>query len=126
MSKPDVSRHFDLAGMKVLVVEDEPEERELLPGRAPTVWRQRGTLNLSIPADGNAKQFQPKPVSKPVQSSAALSMANTIKEGIKTRKIVSSLRRVRCHRPFLHEKGFGRRGGSSKGCGSVTWTTEEL
>ena len=88
MSKPDVSRQFDLAGMKVLVVEDEPEERELLPCRAPTVWRQRGTLNLSIPADGNAKQFQPKPVSKPVQSSAALSMANTIKEGIKTRKIV--------------------------------------
>jgi CheY-like chemotaxis protein len=30
MSKPDVSRQFDLAGMKVLVVEDEPEERELL------------------------------------------------------------------------------------------------
>ena len=46
-----------------------------------------GPLNLSIPADGNAKQFQPKPVSKPVQPSAALSMANTIKDGIKTRKI---------------------------------------
>jgi catalase len=46
-----------------------------------------GPLNLSIPADGNAKQFQPKPVTKPVQPSAALSMANTIKDGIKTRKI---------------------------------------
>jgi catalase len=45
------------------------------------------SLNLSIPADGNAKQFQSKPVSKSVQSSAALSMANTIKDGIKTRKI---------------------------------------
>jgi CheY-like chemotaxis protein len=30
MNRPDVSRQFDLAGMKVLVVEDEPEERELL------------------------------------------------------------------------------------------------
>jgi catalase len=40
-----------------------------------------------VPADGNAKQFQPKPISKPIQPSAALSMANTIKDGIKTRKI---------------------------------------
>src|SRR6185295_2138417 len=46
-----------------------------------------GLLNLSILADGNAKQFQPKPVSKPLQTSAALSRANTIKEWIKTGKV---------------------------------------
>ena len=46
-----------------------------------------GPLNRSVPADGNEKQFQPKPVSRSVQPSAALSMANTNKDGIKTRKI---------------------------------------
>lgn len=44
-------------------------------------------LNLSVPADGDTKQFQPKPVSKSMRPSPALSMANTVKEGIKTRKI---------------------------------------
>lgn len=46
-----------------------------------------GPLNHSVPADGNSKQFQPKPVSKPIQPSPALSMANTVKNGIKTRKV---------------------------------------
>jgi catalase len=43
-------------------------------------------LNMSVPADGNVKDFQPKPVKKPIGKSQALSMANTIKE-VKTRKI---------------------------------------
>ena len=44
-------------------------------------------LNMSVPADGNVKEFQPKPVKKKVGSSPALSMANTVKDSIKTRKI---------------------------------------
>ena len=44
-------------------------------------------LNMSVPADGDVEQFQPKPVKKPVGSSPALSMANTVKDSIKTRKV---------------------------------------
>jgi catalase len=44
-------------------------------------------MNLSIPADGNVKLYQPL-VSKPkLQISKALSMADTIKDTIKTRQI---------------------------------------
>jgi len=44
-------------------------------------------LNMSVPADGDAEQFQPKPVHTSIGHSAALSMANTIKDSIKTRKV---------------------------------------
>ncbi len=44
-------------------------------------------LNQSVPADANPKQFQSKPVTKAVGTSPALSMANTVKDSIKTRKI---------------------------------------
>ena len=44
-------------------------------------------LNMSVPADGNAKQFQPKRLAPSIERSPALSMANTIKSGITTRKI---------------------------------------
>jgi len=44
-------------------------------------------LNHSIPADGNVKQFQPKPLDKIIENSPALSMANTVKNTIKTRKV---------------------------------------
>jgi catalase len=44
-------------------------------------------LNRSVPADGDVKQFQPKPVKQPIGKSQALSMADTVKESIKTRKI---------------------------------------
>ena len=44
-------------------------------------------INHSIPADGNSSKFQPKSVDQGIKSSSALSMANTIKNTIKTRKI---------------------------------------
>jgi catalase len=44
-------------------------------------------INHSIPADGNPAKFQPKTVDQRVKSSAPLSMANTIKDTIKSRKI---------------------------------------
>ncbi|MEP6699886.1 MAG: catalase [Bacteroidota bacterium] len=44
-------------------------------------------LNHSIPADGNPAKFQPKAVDQGIEKSAALSMATTRKDSIKTRKI---------------------------------------
>ena len=44
-------------------------------------------MNMSVPADGNVKQFQPKRLVPSMERSPALSMANTIKTGIATRKI---------------------------------------
>ncbi len=44
-------------------------------------------LNHSVPADGEVKRFQPKPVNKQIKISPALSMANTVKDTIKTRKV---------------------------------------
>ena len=44
-------------------------------------------MNLSIPADGNVDTFQPIKVTSSLKSSKALSMANTVKNTIKTRQI---------------------------------------
>ena len=43
--------------------------------------------NMSVPADGDIKEFQSKPIKKKVGTSPAVSMANTVKDGIKTRKV---------------------------------------
>ena len=48
-----------------------------------------GPLNQSIPADGDPKKFQPQRLKKDVGTSPALSMANTVKDTIKTRKIAA-------------------------------------
>jgi catalase len=44
-------------------------------------------LNESVPADGNAPQYQPEPNKRVPDRSPALTMANTVKNGIKTRKV---------------------------------------
>lgn len=44
-------------------------------------------MNHSIPADGDPKKFQPVKIKSSLDASAALSMAGTIKDSIKTRKI---------------------------------------
>ena len=46
-----------------------------------------GPVNMSVPADGNVKQFQPKRRTSTLERSPALSMANTVKDGIATRKV---------------------------------------
>jgi catalase len=46
-----------------------------------------GPLNLNVPADASPKSYQPKRVNQEVGNSPALSMANTVKDSIKTRKI---------------------------------------
>ena len=52
-----------------------------VPAKAPTL------LNESVPADGNAAQYQPKPAKRVSGRSPALAMTNTGKNGIKTRKV---------------------------------------
>lgn len=44
-------------------------------------------MNHSIPADGDVEKFQPKRTRKSIAASPALSMANTPKDSIKTRKV---------------------------------------
>ncbi len=46
-----------------------------------------GMLNQSVPADGDPKDFQPIRLKQKIARSAALSMADTIKDTIKTRKV---------------------------------------
>ena len=46
-----------------------------------------GPLNKSVPADAEPDRFEPKPRVPSLLRSPALSMANTVKEGIATRKI---------------------------------------
>ena len=44
-------------------------------------------MNVSVPADGDSKRYQSKPPVRSLERSAALSMATTPKDSIKTRKI---------------------------------------
>lgn len=46
-----------------------------------------GPTNMSVPADGDPKRFQPKPLTPSLDRSPALSMAFTVKDTIKTRKV---------------------------------------
>ena len=52
-----------------------------MPDKTPILF------NLSVPADGNAAQYQPEPNKREPGRSPALSMATTLKDGIKTRKV---------------------------------------
>ena len=53
----------------------------------PAPRKNQGMLNHSIPADTDAKDVQPVTVKSSISSSKALSMENTIKDTIKTRKV---------------------------------------
>jgi catalase len=44
-------------------------------------------LNMSVPADADVERLQPKPIKKSIEHSPALSMANTVKNSIKTRRV---------------------------------------
>jgi len=48
---------------------------------------QSGQLNYSVPADGAMEDFQPIMKDAALKASAALSMAGTIKDSVKTRKV---------------------------------------
>jgi len=49
--------------------------------------KQEQPINHSIPADGEVARFQPKTKDQGIASSAPLSMAKTIKDTIKSRKV---------------------------------------
>jgi catalase len=53
----------------------------------PAVPKVQPPLNRSIPADGNPKDFEPIRPKTKLQTSAALSMANTIKDSAQSRKV---------------------------------------
>jgi catalase len=53
----------------------------------PATVTVAGPLNLSVPADGDEKAFQPRRAKPPVDRSPALSMAETVKDTAKTRKV---------------------------------------
>jgi catalase len=55
-----------------------------------------GPLNRGVPADADPKKYEPTPAKKDVGTSPALSMAGTVKDSIRTRKIA-----------FLAADGFG-------------------
>jgi putative intracellular protease/amidase len=44
-------------------------------------------LNRSVPADANPKEYQPRRGTLPIEASAALSMANTVKDSATSRKV---------------------------------------
>jgi catalase len=53
----------------------------------PAVPKVEPPLNRSIPADGNPRDFEPRKPRKTLETSAALSMANTVKDTVMTRKV---------------------------------------
>ena len=44
-------------------------------------------LNMSVPADADVERLQPKPIKKPIGHSPALSMADTVKNSVRTRRV---------------------------------------
>jgi len=61
--------------------------KRVAKGLGMQVTKPEQPINHSIPADGNPKNFQPIFVKQAIDKSAALSMENTQKNSIKTRKI---------------------------------------
>lgn len=74
--------------MLVLLAQvDEILVARVARGLGISVEKMTQPLNQSIPADGDPADFQPLEVVPALQSSAALSMVDTVKDTIKTRKI---------------------------------------
>ncbi|MES2447209.1 MAG: catalase [Bacteroidota bacterium] len=89
---------FELGKVKTIAIREKMIERltqidgdlaqkvaTALGLKVPTELTQ--PVNQSIPADGNPKDYQPIEVKSKLKTSEALSMQNTIKDSIKTRKI---------------------------------------
>jgi catalase len=56
-------------------------------GLGMTITKPEGPMNMSVPADGQMKEFQPVPANGSLERSPALSMASSGKNGIATRKV---------------------------------------
>jgi catalase len=74
-----------MVGMLTLV--DEGLATRVGEGLGVKPQRPDGLLNLSVPADGDPKAYQPRRAKAPARPSPALSMANTVKDTAKTRKV---------------------------------------
>ena len=74
-----------MVGMLTLV--DEGLANRVGEGLGVKPQRPDGPLNLSVPADGDPKAYQPRRAKAPARPSPALSMANTVKDTAKSRKV---------------------------------------
>ena len=73
--------------LQVLQMVDEKLATAVAANLGLAIGAKPKQLNYSVPADGNPKDFEPVVKEPKIKSSAALSMANTIKDSIKTRKV---------------------------------------
>jgi catalase len=73
--------------LRILSNIDMDMAKQIADALGMAVPKKGAPLNQSIPADGNPKDYQPIEVESSIISSAALSMANTIKNTIQTRKV---------------------------------------
>ena len=83
VERPEIRER--MVGLLTLV--DEALATRVGEGLGITPRRPNGPINLSVPADGDPKEFQPRPAKRPARPSPALSMANTVKDTAKSRKI---------------------------------------
>lgn len=72
-----------------LLTQVDPSLAELVAGGLgiPGPLKPRLPMNRSVPADGNQKDFEPRKPAPFLERSAALSMASTRKDTIRTRKV---------------------------------------
>ena len=73
--------------LQVLQMVDEKLATAVAANLGLAIGAKPKQLNYSVPADGNPKDFEPVVKEPKIKSSAALSMANTVKDSIKTRKV---------------------------------------
>jgi catalase len=73
--------------LRILSQIDERLASSVAAGLGLAVPGPDGLLNHGVPADANPADYQPRPSNPPLPRSEALSMANTPKDSIKTRKV---------------------------------------
>ena len=83
LERPEIRER--MVGMLTFV--DEGLATRVGEGLGVKPVRPDGPLNLSIPADGDPKAYQPRRAKAPARPSPALSMAGTVKDTAKSRKV---------------------------------------
>ncbi len=83
LERPEIRER--MVGMLTFV--DEGLATRVGEGLGVKPVRPEGPLNLSIPADGDPKAYQPRRAKAPARPSPALSMAGTVKDTAKSRKV---------------------------------------
>ncbi len=70
-----------------IVYIDKTLAQKIADGLGIPVPKPNAQPNQSVPADGDPKKFQPVMVDQKIKKSSALSMANTLKNSVKTRQV---------------------------------------